>query len=200
MKVRNKSPGYHLIIVVISFSVLLIGLAQTVTIWIWQKGIISNITNSLSLLEVKPIEINSQLYWLAVVEDRLVLAPQAIALTADSPEVALKETFARLLAKSQDSKLTTTIPHKTRLLKLNVENDNIYVDLSQEFGQGGGSSSMIYRVAQVLYTATSINPQAKVFLSIEGQPLNEKYALGGEGLILEYPLTRTNFAEDFLTK
>ena len=62
---------------------------------------------------------------------------------------------------------------------------------------GGGSSSMIYRVAQVLYTATSIDPEASVFLSIEGQPLNENYPLGGEGLLLDYPLNRKNLQQNF---
>jgi spore germination protein GerM len=72
--------------------------------------------------------------------------------------------------------------------------------LSHEFGQGGGSSSTIYRVAQVLYTATSMDTQAPVFLSIDGQPLNEKNSLGGEGLILEYPLTRQTFDNNFLNE
>lgn len=59
---------------------------------------------------------------------------------------------------------------------------------------------MIYRVAQVLYTATSIDSQAPVFLSIAGKPLNDYYLLGGEGLLLEYPLTRQKFDKEFLTK
>ncbi len=58
---------------------------------------------------------------------------------------------------------------------------------------------MIYRVAQVLYTATSIDHEALVYLSIEGIPINEKYPLGGEGLLLRYPLTRLQFNQDFLT-
>jgi spore germination protein GerM len=56
---------------------------------------------------------------------------------------------------------------------------------------------MIYRVAQVLYTATSLDPKAKVFLSVESQPLDENHPLGGEGLILRQPMTRQDFAQDF---
>jgi spore germination protein GerM len=59
---------------------------------------------------------------------------------------------------------------------------------------------MIYRVAQVLYTATSIDPQTPVFLSIEGQPLNDNYPLGGERLTLEYPMTRQQFNREFLAE
>jgi spore germination protein GerM len=69
------------------------------------------------------------------------------------------------------------------------------VDLSAEFGQGGGSSSMIYRVAQILYTATSIAPEAEVYLSIEGQPIDEAHPIGGEGLLLPSPLTRQQLAK-----
>lgn len=83
---------------------------------------------------------------------------------------------------------------------MHTTEDGIYVNLSQEFTQGGGSSSMIYRVAQVLYTATSIDPQAPVFISIAGQPLNQNYPLGGEGLLLDYPLTRQQFAQEFLAE
>jgi len=52
---------------------------------------------------------------------------------------------------------------------------------------------MSSRVAQVLYTATSLQPNAKVWIDIEGKPLE---VLGGEGLLLEQPLTgklRENF-------
>ena len=130
--------------------------------------------------------------------ERIKLTLRTISTTATSSELALKAAFNKLLKQSSNLELTTTIPQQTRLLDLRINDNNIYIDLSQEFNQGGGSSSMIYRVAQVLYTATSINPQASVFLSIEGQPLNENYPLGGEGLLLEYPLTRQKFTMDFL--
>ena len=56
---------------------------------------------------------------------------------------------------------------------------------------------MIYRVAQVLYTASSIEESANVYLSVQGELLNEENPLGGEGLILAEPLTRKQFVEDF---
>jgi len=43
-----------------------------------------------------------------------------------------------------------------------IQNDGIHVDLSQEFTTG--SASMSSRVAQVLYTATSLQPNAKVWI------------------------------------
>jgi len=76
-----------------------------------------------------------------------------------------------------------------------IQNDGIHVDLSQEFTTGGGSASMSSRVAQVLYTATSLQPNAKVWIDIEGKPLE---VLGGEGLLLEQPLTRESFEKNLL--
>jgi spore germination protein GerM len=50
------------------------------------------------------------------------------------------------------------------------------------------------RIIQVLYTATSLEPDTKVYLSVEGKPL--KY-IGGEGLEVPQPMTRKDFALEF---
>jgi hypothetical protein len=60
-------------------------------------------------------------------------------------------------------------------------------------------------MAQVIYTATSLNPDGKVFVLIEGQPIlqrrgyanDRRHSLGGEGLILRQPTTRAQFLSDF---
>jgi spore germination protein GerM len=94
--------------------------------------------------------------------------------------------------------LTSTIPKGTKLLSLKVRGDGVHVDLSPEFRSGGGSTSMIYRAAQVIYTSTSLDPNAKVFISVGGQSIDSNHPLGGEGLILQQPTTRAQFAADFL--
>ena len=198
MNVRNKSPSS--IPILIGFSLLLIGVAQITALWALTRAIFPSVNESSSVVEVQPAKLSPQLYWLEIVDNRIQLASRKTYTAATSPEIALKDAFAQLLAQSPNSELTTTIPRQTRLLDLRITDDGIYVDLSQEFSQGGGSSSMIYRVAQVLYTATSIDSQAPVFLSIEGQPVNEEYPLGGEGLLLEYPITRPEFTRGFLSE
>lgn len=202
MNVRSKSPNSKLILK--AFSLLLIGIAEITAVWALKRAIFPTVTDSSSTIELQPAKFSPQLYWLEIVDNRIKLTPKTISTTTTSPELALKEAFHQLLEPSLNFESTTTIPQPTRLLDLYITDNNIYVNLSQEFTQGRGSSSMIYRVAQVLYTATSINRGALVFLSIEGQPLNEDYPLGGErtsphlGLLLEYPLTRQKFTRDFL--
>lgn len=197
MKVHNESPNSTPIL--IGFSLLLIGIAQITALWALTRVILPTVTKSPSLVEVQPAQFNPQMYRLEIVDNRIRLTPKTIHTSATSPQVALTQALEELLSQSPNLDPTTTIPQGTRLLNLHTSKSGIYIDLSQEFTEGGGSSSMIYRVAQVLYTASSIEPEASVFLSIEGTPLNDEYPLGGEGLLLDYPLTRQQFTEDFLT-
>ena len=136
-------------------------------------------------------------YWLQDTGKELELVPNQTPPQPElQPEAALKAAFAKLLTgpKEGDTAIATTIPQGTQLRSLTVEPDGIHIDLSKEFTQGGGSASMTGRLAQVLYTATSLQPDAKVWLSVNGEPLE---TLGGEGLLLDQPFTRQSFARDF---
>lgn len=136
-------------------------------------------------------------YWLQMNGQQVSLVPLRVVGNANnSSEQALTAGVVNLLA-NPSSNQSSAIPSGTRLLSLQVTPEGVYINLSREFTQGGGSNSMIYRVAQVLYTATSLNPNAKVYLSVEGQLLDENHPLGGEGLILRQPLTRQQFNQDF---
>jgi spore germination protein GerM len=85
----------------------------------------------------------------------------------------------------------TSIPAGTRLLDLGIEDGVATVDLSREFGSGGGSASMQARVAQVVYTLTELDTVDAVTFWMEGEPVG---SLGGEGLILDGPTTRADWA------
>ena len=142
-----------------------------------------------------PAEHRLQVYWLQDTGKRLELVPKSLTLAAgDQPNVALKAAFNHLLAGPTDSAVSSTIPKDTKLRSVKSEPDGIHVDLSQEFTTGGGSTSMTGRVAQILYTATSLQPTAKVWIDVEGKPLE---TLGGEGLELKQPLTRQGFEQNF---
>jgi spore germination protein GerM len=136
-----------------------------------------------------------QVYWLQPVGDRIKLVANPVKLAAGySPEVLLQATINQLLSGSVTSGNTSTIPQQTKLRRLSVQEDGVHVDLSRDFTHGGGSTSMVGRIAQVLYTATSLDPTAQAWLSVEGKPLE---TLGGEGVVLEQPLTRDRFQREF---
>lgn len=183
---------------IVGIFVLLLTMGVGTVWWLWQTKISPHTEQNISSVVLPSINLKPQAYWLQAEGDQTRLVPQQIAVKpGNSPELALKEALNNLINRHQASNLTTTIPPGTRLLSLRVAQSGIYVDLSSEFSQGGGTTSMIYRVAQVLYTATSLDPKAKVFLSVESQPLDENHPLGGEGLILRQPMTRQDFAQDF---
>jgi spore germination protein GerM len=162
-------------------------------------------TTWLTWQALTPVALTQQLetrlesYWLRVNgQQQISLVPQQVAVSEDiSSEQAIIAGVIDLLANSTAVNQASAIPTGTRLLDLRIAPEGIYVNLSHEFSQGGGSDSMIYRVAQVIYTVTSLDPDAKVYLSVEGQLLDESHALSGEGLLLRQPLTRQQFAQDF---
>lgn len=144
----------------------------------------------------------SLVYMLQAKGNRIEMVPiVAISRSPQESEATiLTETLNSLLANPKLASLGSSIPPGTRLLNLQIKPEGIHLNLSHEFTHGGGSASMTYRVAQVLYTATSLEPRAKVYLSVEGKLLDEDNPLGGEGIILQQPMTRQQFIKDLLTK
>ena len=144
-----------------------------------------------------PVEMTGQVYWLKDDGTSFELVAQSVSVAADaSPSDRVAAVFSNLLSKpgdpSQDA--FTTIPEQTQLLSASVEADGVHVDLSGDFETGGGSAAMIGRLGQVIYTATAFDPAAPVWISVEGKPLT---VLGGEGLEVSQPMTRSNFNEGF---
>jgi spore germination protein GerM len=122
--------------------------------------------------------------------------PEAGASTAN-PEQRVQKSMSNLIASAgkPDGKLTTTVPVGTKLLSSRVMADGIHVDLSKEFNQVSGATSVIGRLGQVIYTATAQNPDAPVWITIEGKKLE---LLGdGAGIEVRQPITRQTYNQDF---
>lgn len=139
----------------------------------------------------------AEVYWLDMESDGLELVPQPLNPTASeagNAEVVLTTALETLLDGPQNAAHSTTIPPEARLRGIEVKADGVHVDLSADFTSGGGTTSMTGRVAQILYTATSLDPNMPVWLAVESEPLE---LLGGEGLMIRQPLTRQAFHEDF---
>ncbi|MEH2406266.1 GerMN domain-containing protein [Nostoc sp.] len=134
-------------------------------------------------------------YWLRPKDKNIALVPQPVKVASVLPNQPLEAAFQSLLAGPPTGGTdSTTIPKATKLLGLKSENNEVHVNLSEDFTSGGGSTSMIGRVGQVVYTATTLNPKAKVYIDVNGKPLD---VLGGEGLELEQPLTRESFQKNY---
>ncbi|NEP24082.1 GerMN domain-containing protein [Moorena sp. SIO3I6] len=137
-----------------------------------------------------------QVYWLNDVDNQIVLIPSSIPLnnkTLNKGQI-LESAFEGLLAGPTNGTFTTTIPQGTKLRGVSLKSDGVHVDLSQEFTVGGGSSSMSGRLAQVVYTASSLDPNTQVWIEVDGKQLE---VLGGEGLMLDQPLTRQDVNQNF---
>lgn len=139
-------------------------------------------------------EQSANVYWLKATDKSFNLVPHSIKVAATQPNQVLEAAFQSLLAGPTEGTDSTTIPQGTKLLGLKVEQDEVHVNLSEEFTSGGGSSSMLGRVGQVVYTATTLNPNAKVYIEVNGEKLE---VLGGEGVELDQPLNRENFQKNY---
>jgi germination protein M len=84
----------------------------------------------------------------------------------------------------------TTIPEGTRLLGLSIENGIATVDLSREFESGGGSASVLGRLAQVVYTLTQFPTVNEVTFELDGEPVT---VFSGEGVVLDEPVGRADY-------
>jgi spore germination protein GerM len=187
---------------------LLFTTAVALSIWVGSNPIFLQqekssvpVTTSTIIPNNSAQKIQPQVYWLRSDRNKLTLVAKSLPSntpSSSSSQQGLTIAMQQLLAAQPRDDLTSTIPKGTKLLNLQVRADGVHVDLSPEFRSGGGSTSMIYRVAQVIYTASSLDPNAKVFISVGGQSIDNNHPLGGEGLILQQPTTRDRFAADFL--
>jgi spore germination protein GerM len=146
--------------------------------------------------EPKPATETVQVYWFDGTSGEVSLNPLPVSIQkSENKSQTLKQALTLLLQGPVDANHTTTIPKGTRLLGLSRHGEGIHVDLSAEFTQEDGSKMMVGRLAQVLYTATSLDPDAQVWIDVEGEPLE---VLGeGHGLIIDRPMTRQIFEENF---
>ncbi len=101
-----------------------------------------------------------------------------------------------LLAGPDDAErvegLQTQIPDGTQLLGLTIDKGVASVDLTSEYESGGGSASMSMRLAQVVFTLTQFPTISSVQFALDGEPIE---VLGGEGVVIDHPLTRKDYAD-----
>lgn len=192
--------------IVAGLAAVVLAAAGGVTWWTWQSHESQSIApetatqspavQSPADLSQAPIQQNVQIYWLRSVGDRVEITPATASVSAaGQPEALLKAALEEILKGNPSSaNLTSTIPQSTQLRQVKIQDDGVHVDLSQDFTMGGGSTSMTGRLGQIIYTATTLDPNAAVWISVEGKPLE---VLGGEGLLVDQPMTRQGFDQNF---
>lgn len=86
--------------------------------------------------------------------------------------------------------MSSAIPEGTLLNGVTVADGVATVDLSAAFTSGGGTLSMMGRLAQVVFTMTAFDDVDGVRFEVEGVPTT---VFGGEGIIVNDPSTRADW-------
>jgi hypothetical protein len=86
----------------------------------------------------------------------------------------------------------TVIPEGTRFLGLRIDAGIATVNLSREFESGGGSASVLGRLAQVVYTLTQFPTVTGVRFELDGEPVT---VFSGEGVLLDSPVDRSDYTD-----
>jgi germination protein M len=124
-------------------------------------------------------------------DEHVALVDRTVPHTVATGRAAVSELLAGPTEAERELGLSTTIPAGTRLTDVSISSSGTAtVDLSAEFESGGGSMSMSMRLAQLVFTLTQFPTVSAVVLAIEGTPVT---AFGPEGIVLDHPLTRSDF-------
>lgn len=77
------------------------------------------------------------------------------------------------------------IPMNTDLISINKVGNDLTVNLSSNFGNGGGTKSVENRILQLSKTIKLIEPKKNIYLQINGVQVDY---LGGDGVYIKQPL------------
>jgi germination protein M len=124
--------------------------------------------------------------------EQLFLAKRVVDPTLRVGSAAVQALLAAPTDVERLEGVQTQIPDGTELLGLSIDKGIATVDLTSEFESGGGSASMSMRLAQVVFTLTQFPTVKGVQFALDGQPIE---VLGGEGVVIDHPLTRKDYAE-----
>jgi spore germination protein GerM len=125
-------------------------------------------------------------------DEKMAAATRTIPKTTATGAAAMKALLQGPTSEEQDAGMFTAIPQGTAYLGLDIKDGVATVDLSKEYGSGGGSLSMFTRLAQVVFTLTQFPSVDSVRFKLDGKLID---ALGGEGIIVDEPLSRADYEE-----
>lgn len=86
--------------------------------------------------------------------------------------------------------ISTVVPPETLVLGVAIDEGLATVNLSREFESGGGSLSMLGRLAQIVYTITQFPTVDEVEFQLDGEKVT---VFSGEGIVIDGPGSRDDF-------
>jgi len=107
---------------------------------------------------------------------------------ADPLRYALTELLAGPTGDEKAQGFYSEIPAGTKLLGLTYDGDTVNVNLSKQFEEGGGSTTMQQRLEELKRTVYAVDNRHTLAVSVEGRLLE---ILGGEGLEVPPSVDRT---------
>jgi hypothetical protein len=120
----------------------------------------------------------------------VALAHRTVPATTATSRAALEQLLAGPSTAERGIGMGTAIPADTRLVDIDVAGGIATVELSTEFGLGGGTLSMTARLAQVVYTLTQFPTVSAVVFAENGVPIT---MFGTEGIMIDGPLGRADY-------
>jgi len=150
---------------------------------------------------VRPWQRPVTVYFLRVTQSGSTLVPVTRVVSGRGPTstrglvaAALEALIAGPVDAERARGLTSEIPSGTRLRGVETRDGVVRADFSREVEAGGGSTSMLGRFWQIVYTATQFPDAPRVRILLEGQ---EHATLGGEGVLIDHPIARPPIAPRF---
>ena len=106
-------------------------------------------------------------------------------------EDTVRELMYGLTPSEIDLGLSTAIPEGADLIGIDLADGIASVNVNAAFEDGAGTFSIGARLAQLVYTVTTFDPDISgVRLAVEGAPIE---VFSSEGLVLDDPMTRQSF-------
>ena len=107
------------------------------------------------------------------------------------PAAAVEALLAGPTSAEAAAGMVTLIPAGTELLSVTVTGREVRVDLTGVFASGGGSMSVLGRLAQMVFTLTQFEGIDTVRFSLDGEPITQ---ITGEGVGVD-GVTRATFTD-----
>jgi len=130
-------------------------------------------------------------YFTRADQNATTLAPVTRTVSGRGADALVAAALRLLLEGPSDPEraygLMSEIPSGTQLRGVKVRDGVVRADFTREVESGGGSSSMLGRFYQIVYTATQFSWAPRVQILIDGE---ERPSMGGEGVMIDHPIAR----------